>query len=98
MSPEQSIQNYPHPLQRGVLYFALGVIALAPFVYGSYPPWISGLTIGLICALGTLHVFLALIFKTDFFPVPRAVGISAVLLLAWLGTTVARDAFGGAGP
>ncbi|HLX62153.1 MAG TPA: O-antigen ligase family protein [Planctomycetota bacterium] len=98
MSPEQSNQDYQHPLQRGVLYLALGVIALAPFVYGSYPPWISGLTAGLVCALGALHVFLALIFKSDFFPVPRALQISAYLMLAWLGAMVARDAFGASGP
>src|SRR5258706_14512218 len=98
MTLENSPPPIVHPLQRALLCAALAAVAAAPLIYGSYPPWISGITIAVFCALGALWIVLALIFKTDFFPAPRSIKITALLLLAWLSAVVARDALGWAGP
>src|SRR5262249_28589653 len=83
--------NPSHPLRSGVLYLSLAVLAVAPFFYGSYPPWVSGLAVGAFCALGVLAILTSAILRLDYFPVPITVKIVSYALIAWLGATVLRD-------
>src|SRR6185295_16148546 len=88
---QESGGKLEHPLHRGVLYFALAVMAIAPFIFESYPPWISGLTVAAYCGVGILTLLSALVFRVNFFPVPAYVSILAYALAAWLGLLVWRD-------
>ncbi len=75
----------------GLLYVALAAVAVAPLVYGSYPPWLSGIAAASMCALGIVHCLLSLIFGFDSFPVPRPVAAASVALLFWLSAMTIRD-------
>jgi hypothetical protein len=91
ISNSESSPSASRPLEGVLFYVVLTALTIAPLIFGSYPPWIGGLTVAVFCGLGVLSILWALIFRADYFPVPGALKAFSYLLLAWLSGMVVRD-------
>ena len=76
-------------------WLALGLAALTPFAYGSYPAWVSGFVVALFCILGLAHVVFCLCRGVEFFAAGVAVRRLSYLLLIWLAALVCYDVIAG---